>query len=229
MEKGSELSRKIACCIVSQIVQDGNGIKYICEAKERYSAIIQYMKKMLKNNFSQRIINRILKAFLKLSENKDAKNILKNDILKEISDENFIRVLDDSSKILVNNLLIILNENNDNNKICQLKRDLINNVNNNLQNINVINNKNLNNGFNQQINMNNGDIMNQNNINANMMLVNQINQMKIQQGFMISPNYTDINYNIYNSNDINGMNFINNYNSNKGFGNIYFYNTFNNS
>ena len=229
MEKGSELSRKIACCIVSQIVQDDNGIKYICEAKERYSAIIQYMKKMLKNNFSQRIINRILKAFLKLSENKDAKNILKNDILKEISDENFIRVLDDSSKILVNNLLIILNENNDNNKISQLKRDLINNVNNNLQNINVINNKNLNNGFNQQINMNNGDIMNQNNINANMMLVNQINQMKLQQGFMISPNYTDINYNIYNTNDINGMNFINNYNSNKGFGNIYFYNTFNNS
>ena len=32
-----------------------------------------------------------------------------------------------------------------------------------------------------------------------------------------------------NTNDINGMNFINNYNSNKGFGNIYFYNTFNNS
>ena len=229
MEKGSELSRKIACCIVSQIVQDDNGIKYICEAKERYSAIIQYMKKMLKNNFNQRIINRILKAFLKLSENKDAKNILKNDILKEISDEKFIRSLDDSSKILINNLLIILNENNDNNNISQLKRDLINNVNNNLQNINAINNKNLNNSFNQQINMNNGDIMNQNNINANMMLVNQINQMKLQQGFMISPNYTDINYNIYNTNDINGMNFINNYNSNKGFGNIYFYNTFNNS
>ena len=229
MEKGSELSRKIACCIVYQIVQDDNGIKYICEAKERYSAIIQYMKKMLKNKFSQRIINRILKVFLKLSENKDAKNILKNDLLKEISDENFIHLLDDSSKILINNLLIKLNDRDENNKINQLKKDLINNVNNNISNLNIINNKNLNNNFNQQLNMTNVDIINQNNINANIMLVNQINQMKIQQGFMISPNYTDINYNIYNNNDINGINFLNNYNTNKGYGNIYFYNTFKNS
>jgi CCR4-NOT transcription complex subunit 9 len=229
MEKGSELSRKIACCIVYQIVQDDNGIKYICEAKERYSAIIQYMKKMLKNKFSQRIINRILKVFLKLSENKDAKNILKNDLLKEISDENFIHLLDDSSKILINNLLIKLNDRDENNKINQLKKDLINNVNNNISNLNIINNKNLNNNFNQQLNMTNVDIINQNNINANIMLVNQINQMKMQQGFMISPNYTDINYNIYNNNDINGINYLNNYNTNKGYGNIYFYNTFKNS
>lgn len=229
MEKGSELSRKIACCIVYQIVQDDNGIKYICEAKERYSAIIQYMKKMLKNKFSQRIINRILKVFLKLSENKDAKNILKNDLLKEISDENFIHLLDDSSKILINNLLIKLNDRDENNKINQLKKDLINNVNNNISNLNIINNKNLNNNFNQQLNMTNVDIINQNNFNANIMLVNQINQMKIQQGFMISPNYTDINYNIYNNNDINGINYLNNYNTNKGYGNIYFYNTFKNS
>ena len=229
MEKGSELSRKIACCIVYQIVQDDNGIKYICEAKERYSAIIQYMKKMLKNKFSQRIINRILKVFLKLSENKDAKNILKNDLLKEISDENFINLLDDSSKILINNLLIKLNDRDENNKINQLKKDLINNVNNNISNLNIINNKNLNNNFNQQLNMTNVDIINQNNINANIMLVNQINQMKMQQGFMISPNYTDINYNIYNNNDINGINYLNNYNTNKGYGNIYFYNTFKNS
>lgn len=229
MEKGSELSRKIACCIVYQIVQDDNGIKYICEAKERYSAIIQYMKKMLKNKFSQRIINRILKVFLKLSENKDAKNILKNDLLKEISDENFIHLLDDSSKILINNLLIKLNDRDENNKINQLKKDLINNVNNNISNLNIINNKNLNNNFNQQLNMTNVDIINQNNINANIMLVNQINQMKIQQGFMISPNYTDINYNIYNNNDINGINYLNNYNTNKGYRNIYFYNTFKNS
>ena len=229
MEKGSELSRKIACCIVYQIVQDDNGIKYICEAKERYSAIIQYMKKMLKNKFSQRIINRILKVFLKLSENKDAKNILKNDLLKEISDENFIHLLDDSSKILINNLLIKLNDRDENNKINQLKKDLINNVNNNISNLNIINNKNLNNNFNQQLNMTNVDIINQNNFNANIMLVNQINQMKIQQGFMISPNYTDINYNIYNNNDINGINYLNNYNTNKGYRNIYFYNTFKNS
>ena len=50
--------------------------------------------------------------------------------------------------------------------------------------------------------------------------------MKIQQGYMVSPNYTDINFNIYNNNDnyMNHMNYMNNFNSNKGFGNIYYYN-----
>ena len=226
MEKGAELTRKIACCIVSQIVQDDNGSKYICETKERYSAIITYMKKMLKNKCNQVTINRILKAFLKLSENNDAKNILKNDILKEITDKNFINFLCDSSKNILKNLLMILNENDEANKIKELKKDL--SVNNNIQNINVVKNITINNNINinQQLNMNNGDLLNQNNINTNMMLVNQINQMKMQQGFMISPNYTDINFNIYNNNDnyMNNMNYMNNFNSNKGFGNIYYYN-----
>ena len=226
MEKGAELTRKIACCIVSQIVQDDNGSKYINETKERYSAIITYMKKMLKINCNQVTINRILKAFLKLSENKDAKNILKNDILKEITDKNFINFLCDSSKNILNNLLIILNENNETNKIKELKKEL--SVNNNIQNINVVKNITINNNINinQQLNMNNGDLLNQNNNNTNMLLVNQINQMKMQQGFMVSPNYTDINFNIYNNNDnyMNHMNYMNNFNSNKGFGNIYYYN-----
>jgi CCR4-NOT transcription complex subunit 9 len=228
MEKGAELTRKIACCIVSQIVQDDNGSKYISEAKERYSAIITYMKKMLKINCNQVTINRILKAFLKLSENKDAKNILKNDILKEITDKNFINFLCDSSKNILNNLLIILNENNETNKIKELKKEL--SVNNNIQNINIVKNITINNNINinQQLNMNNGDLLNQknSNINTNILLVNQINQMKIQQGYMVSPNYTDINFNIYNNNDnyMNNMNYMNNFNSNKGFGNIYYYN-----
>ena len=226
MEKGAELTRKIACCIVSQIVQDDNGSKYISEAKERYSAIITYMKKMLKINCNQVTINRILKAFLKLSENKDAKNILKNDILKEITDKNFINFLCDSSKNILNNLLIVLNENNEANKIKELKKEL--SVNNNIQNINIVKNITINNNINinQQLNMNNGDLLNQNNNNTNMLLVNQINQMKMQQGFMVSPNYTDINFNIYNNNDnyMNHMNYMNNFNSNKGFGNIYYYN-----
>ena len=226
MEKGAELTRKIACCIVSQIVQDDNGSKYINETKERYSAIITYMKKMLKINCNQVTINRILKAFLKLSENKDAKNILKNDILKEITDKNFINFLCDSSKNILNNLLIVLNENNEANKIKELKKEL--SVNNNIQNINIVKNITINNNINinQQLNMNNGDLLNQNNNNTNMLLVNQINQMKMQQGFMISPNYTDINFNIYNNNDnyMNHMNYMNNFNSNKGFGNIYYYN-----
>ena len=219
MEKGSELSRKIACCIVYQIIQDDNGNKYICEAKERYSAVIQFMKMMLKNKFSQRIISRILKTFLRLSENKDAKNILKNDLLKEIKDKNFIRSLDDSSKNLLNSLLKVLSEKDESTKIKELKNDLIK-----IQNINTNCNNNLNNNSNLQINKNNEDMINQN-INNNMLLINQLNQMKLQPGYMISPNFSEVNYNIYNGNDnyMNKANYLNNQNSTKGYGNMNFY------
>ncbi len=220
MEKGSELSKKIACCIVCQIIQDDNGNKYICEAKERYSAVIQYMKIMLKNKFNQRIIRCILKIFIRLSKNKDARNILKNDLLKEIKDKNFIRALDDSSKNLLNSLLTILNEKDE----CIKIKDINNTNNNNNNNISNINSINVKNNINQQP-KNDEDISNQN-INNNMMMVNQLNQMKMQQGFMISPNFGDVNYNMYNNgndNYMNKINYLNNQNSNKGYGNMNFY------
>ena len=223
MEKGSELSKRIACYIVYQIIQDDNGNKYICEAKERYSAVIRYMKMMLKNKCNHRIIiNLILKIFLRLSENKDARNILKNDLLKEIKDKNFIRSLDDSSKNLLNSLLKKLNEKEEYIQIKETKN--INNNNNNNSNMSNINPINLKNNINQP-SINNEDMSNQN-INNNMMLANQLNQMKMQQGFMISPNFQDVNFNMYNNgndNYMNKINYLNNQNTNKGYGNMNFY------
>ena len=231
MEKGSELSRTMACCIVYKVVQDDCGIKYICEKKERYNGIIQFMRVMMKNKFSQRLIKYILKTFLRLSENKDARYILKNEVLKDIKNESFIRCLDDSSKNLVNILLKILNEKDKTEEIKELKKDL---TNNSVQNMNILNNNHINNtknNINQQLNMNNGDMINQNNITANMLLVNQINQLKMQQRFMISPNFGDINYNMYNGNDnyMNKINCMNNPNPNKGFGNMNFYGIYKNN
>ena len=231
MEKGSELSRTMACCIVYKVVQDDYGIKYICEKKERYNGIIQFMRVMMKNKFSQRLIKYILKTFLRLSENKDARYILKNEVLKDIKNESFIRCLDDSSKNLVNILLKILNEKDKTEEIKELKKDL---TNNSVQNMNILNNNHINNtknNINQQLNMNNGDMINQNNITANMLLVNQINQLKMQQRFMISPNFGDINYNMYNGNDnyMNKINCMNNQNPNKGFGNMNFYGIYKNN
>ena len=231
MEKGSELSRTMACCIVYKVVQDDCGIKYICEKKERYNGIIQFMRVMMKNKFSQRLIKYILKTFLRLSENKDARYILKNEVLKDIKNESFVRCLDDSSKNLLNGLLKILNEKDKTEEIKELKKDL---TNNSVQNMNILNNNHINNtknNINQQINMNNGDMINQNNITANMLLVNQINQLKMQQRFMISPNFGDINYNMYNGNDnyMNKINCMNNQNPNKGFGNMNFYGIYKNN
>ena len=233
MEKGYELARKIACLIVSEIVQDDDGNKYICEEKERVSAVIQLMKKMLKSKFGDRVISRILKSFLKLSENNEARNVLKNDLLKEkeINDQNFIQCLDDTSKNLLNNLFLILDEKNNITK--ETKKDLYinNNNNNNMQNINIVNNINFKNDFNHQMNSaTNGNIIIQNNININMMMANQLNQIKMQPRIMVPPNYNEINYNIYNINDnyMNNINYFNNQNNN-GFGNMNFYNMYKNS
>ena len=231
MEKGSVLSRTMACCIVYKIVQDDNGIKYICEKKERYNGIIQFMRMMMKTKFSQIILKHILKTFLRLSENKDARYILKNEVLKDIKNESLVRCLDDSSKNVLNILLKILNEKDKTEEIKELKKDL---TNNSVQNMNILNNNHINNtknNINQKQNMNNGDMINQNNITANMLLVNQINQLKMQQRFMISPNFGDINYNMYNGNDnlMNKINCMNNQNTNKGFGNMNFYGIYKNN
>ena len=231
MEKGSVLSRTMACCIVYKIVQDDNGIKYICEKKERYNGIIQFMRMMMKTKFSQIILKHILKTFLRLSENKDARYILKNEVLKDIKNESLVRCLDDSSKNVLNILLKILNEKDKTEEIKELKKDL---TNNSVQNMNILNNNHINNtknNNNQKQNMNNGDMINQNNITANMLLVNQINQLKMQQRFMISPNFGDINYNMYNGNDnlMNKINCMNNQNTNKGFGNMNFYGIYKNN
>ncbi len=246
MEKGTELIMAVTCFIVQRIIVDINGLKYICDLSQRLYAIIYVLDTMLQNKISDRIIRNILKIYLGLIENKEAKNLLKTELPQKIRDKNFIKSLEASSKAKVYFLLKSLDEDDSGNdiKIKKLKNDLTNkNNNNNIQNINVIRNNNLNynNYNNYQINVNNLDYnnnnyqMNTNNIdynnnnnnnNLSLMLLNNMNQM--QQGFMLSPTNGDFNYNIYNDND-NYMNQnIYNQNLNNGFGNMNFFNTFNN-
>ena len=229
MEKGSELIRAVTCFIVQRIIVDVNGLKYICELKQRLYAIIYVLDTMLQNKISLRITKNIIKIYLGLIENKEAKTMLKSELPEKIRDEDFIMSLDDSSKVKVNNLLKALDEDESGNdiKIKKLKNDLTNKNNNNIQNINIIKNTNfdnINNLNNYKIPMNynnNSD----NNKSINMMFLNNMNQMKMNPTFMIPG---DFNYNIYNDNE-NCMNSnIYNQNSNNGFTNMNFYNTFKN-
>ena len=201
MEKGTDLIMALSCFIFQRIIVDINGFKYICDLRERLDAIVYVLDTMLKNNN-----------------------------------------LDDSSRAKVIILLKSLDEDDSGNdiKIKKLKNDLTN-KNNSIQNINVIRNSNINcNNFNNypininnveynnnyQMNVNNVNNIEYNNNNLNLMLLNNINQM--QQGFMMSPTNGDFNYNIYNDNE-NYMNHnIYNQNLNNGYGNMNFFNTFNN-
>ena len=244
MEKGSDLSEKTACCIVHQIVQNDIGMNFICQEKERYCAIIQFMKLMLKNKFSPRILNRIFKTFKRLAENKEAKIMIQNELIKELKEDNYTHYLDAYTKNLLNMLLKLLNEQGINENQFKESMKNLNGANNNyikMNNImshnNIINNNNMKNNMNPQMNMNIVDNnLNRNNINNNLILVNQLNQMKMQQSYMIPPNYGDLNfnnynnYNIYSNNDgyINNLNFLNNQNAN-AFNNINYYNMYNNN
>ena len=211
IDRGPLISKVPACLMIHLIVKSDEGLKYICEDKMRYSAIILFMRHMLKNKNNPKIIEQTLKTFLRLAENNDARIILKNTLLKEIKDKNFTKHLNESSKLLNNCLLKILNE-----------KDEINNNKDTNKKINI-NEQQFNFNINQQ--MNNDMMNNQFNINNNMMMVNQMNQIK--QPYMISNNYNDVNnYSMYNNgNDsfLNKMNYLGNQNNNnnKQYMNIY--------
>ena len=227
MEKGNELIRAVTCFIVQRIIDDSSGLNYICQKRERLCAVIYVLNTIIQNKTSPRVIKYILKIYTGLIGNKDAKNLIKQNLPKRLKDQNFTRSLDKSSSDKVTSLINSLEEEEQGTdiKIMKLKIDLTN-KNNNMQSINILNN-NYNNG--NQMNLNNSDMNMNNNKNINMMFMNNINQMKLQSGFMISPPVGDFNYNICNDNE-NYMN-SNLYNQHpiNGFGNINYYNTYKNS
>ena len=229
MEKGTEIIRFTASFIIQRIIEDIEGLKYICDLKERLYVIICVLNAMLQNKPSNRIIKHVLKMFLCLTKNKDAKFLIRQNFPPKLKDLNFIRSLDESSQRKVSSLLKSLKEDEEeDNIIIKLKNDLTNKnkKSNNItvfQNINIINNNNINNFNNgSQINLNNNDLPNNNN-NINMMLMNNMNQMTFPS--MMTPQVNDIYYNIFNDSE----NFINsniyNQNMGNGFPNINYFNT----
>ena len=230
MEKGTEIIRFTASFIIQRIIEDIEGLKYICDLKERLYVIICVLNAMLQNKPSNRIIKHVLKMFLCLTKNKDAKFLIRQNFPPKLKDLNFIRSLDESSQRKVSSLLKSLKEDEEeDNIIIKLKNDLTNKnkKSNNItvfQNINIINNNNINNFNNgSQINLNNNDLTNNNNNNINMMLMNNMNQMTFPS--MMTPQVNDIYYNIFNDSE----NFINsniyNQNMGNGFPNINYFNT----
>ena len=227
MEKGTEIIRFTASFIIQRILEDINGLKYICDLRERLYVIICVLNAMLQNKPSSRIIKHVLKMLLCLKENKEAKLLIRQYFPQKLKDLNFIRSLDESLRKKVNSLLKSLKEEEADNIIIKLKNDLINKNNNNnnitfFQNISIINNNNIKNNYNNgnQMNISTNDTNNNNSIN--MVLSNNVNQMNISS--MMNPQANDIYYNIFN--DSGNLTNPNVYNQNMGnaFPNINYFN-----
>ena len=232
MERGSELSKTVACFIVQRILLDDNGLKYICEKIERLTAINTVLGCMIKNKPSPRLVKHIIRSYSRLAENQEARAILKKNLPSEMKTEEFYNTLDESSKKWLQNLMKILRED----------RNMINNQNPNIANVNSINiniNMNNNNNNNTPNNMNmgmqmdlNNNMNNNMNMAPNMMMINQMN-LQPNQGFMMPQqhNVTDFNYGpIYNNENFMNKNmYMPNQGTNKGFNNMNFYGNFKNN
>ena len=59
MERGSELSKTVACFFVQRILLDESGLKYKCEKAERLNAINTVLYFMIKNKPSKRLVKHI--------------------------------------------------------------------------------------------------------------------------------------------------------------------------
>ena len=222
MERGSELSKTVACFIVQRILLDDSGLKYICEKQERLSAINTVLGFMIKNKPSPRLVKHIIRSYCRLAENQEGKNLLKNNLPQEMKEAEFINTLDESSKKWLQNLNKLLKgerggmmSNNPNGNIG------VNNIN---ININMNNNNNMNMGM--QMDLNNNPNMNNNlNMNPNMMMLNQMNLQS--QGYMMPPQQPgDFNFQMYNEPYINNGIYMGNQNPNGGFNNMNYYGNF---
>ncbi len=222
MERGSELSKTVACFIVQRILLDDSGLKYICEKQERLSAINTVLGFMIKNKPSPRLVKHIIRSYCRLAENQEGKNLLKNNLPQEMKEAEFINTLDESSKKWLQNL----------NKLLKGERGgmMTNNPNGNIGvnniniNINMNNNNNMNMGM--QMDLNNNPNMNNNlNMNPNMMMLNQMNLQS--QGYMMPPQQPgDFNFQMYNEPYINNGIYMGNQNPNGGFNNMNYYGNF---
>ena len=221
MERGSELSKTVACFIVQRILLDDNGLKYICEKQERLSAINTVLGFMIKNKPSSRLVKHIIRSYYRLAENPEGKNLLKNNLPQEMKEMEFINSLDESSKKWLQNL----------NKLLKGERGGImgNNTNGNIgvNNINININMNNNNGMNMGLmDINNNQNLNNNlNLNPNMMMLNQMN-LPPNQGYMMPPQAGDFNFQMYNEPYMNNGIYMPNQNPNNGFNNMNYYGNF---
>ena len=222
MERGSELSKTVACFIVQRILLDDSGLKYICEKPERLNAINTVLGYMIKNKPSSRLVKHIIRSYYRLAENPEGKNLLKNNLPPEMKENEFFNSLDESSKKWLQNL----------NKLLRGERGgmIGNNTNGNIGvnniniNINMNNNNNMNMGMQMDLN-NNPNLNNNMSMNPNMMMLNQMN---LQQGqsYMMPQQPGDFNFPMYNESYINNGIYMGNQNPNNGYNNMNYYGNF---
>ena len=220
MERGSELSKTVACFIVQRILLDDNGLKYICGKSERLSAINTVLGYMIKNKPSTRLVKHIIRSYSRLAENPEGRTLLKTNLPEEMKTEEFYNSLDDSSKKWLMNLMRLLKEDN------RMNNNQNGNIGVNNININInMNHNNMNMGMPMDMN-NNPNLNNNMTIPANMMMMNPMNLQNNQGYMMPQQNIGEFNFQMYNESYLNNNMYMGNQPTNNGFNNVNYYGNF---
>ena len=218
MERGSELSKTVACFIVQRILLDESGLKYICEKAERLNAINTVLCFMIKNKPSQRLVKHIIRSYNRLAENEEGKNLLQNNLPIEMNEPEFINTLDESSRKWLMNLKRVLKG----------EKGVVTNSQNgnmNMNNMNINMNLNHNNGMMNNMGMpmdlnNNPNMSSPMSMNPNMMVLNQMN---LQNQTYMMPQQPNEYMNMYGDQYLNNGMYMGNQNTNNGFSNMNYY------
>ena len=116
METGSELSKTVATFIVQKILHDDTGLDYICQAYERFYAVTTVLNNMVaalvKSSSPQRLLKHVIRCYIRLADNRRAREALKPALPEPFRDGSFTDVLkeDNSLKQWLGRLLMQLNE-----------------------------------------------------------------------------------------------------------------------
>lgn len=113
MESGSELSKTVATFIVQKVLLDEMGLQYVCATGERFYAVSAVLNNMIDHltvNPSVRLLKHIVRCYLRLSDNPQARDALRECLPMTLRDETFANVLRDdlTVKKWLSQLLVVV-------------------------------------------------------------------------------------------------------------------------
>lgn len=98
MESSSDLSKTVAIFIVQKILMDDAGLTYVCQTYDRFQAVSSVLKLMVDQMAvkpSVRLLRHVIKCYLRLADNPDARAALKERLPPALRDHTFDGVLAD--------------------------------------------------------------------------------------------------------------------------------------
>jgi CCR4-NOT transcription complex subunit 9 len=115
MESSAELSKTVAIFIVQKILTDDHGLSYVCQTYERFAAVASVLKTMvdqLVTNQASRLLKHVVRCYLRLSDNVDARKALIQCLPESLKDGTFHMVLreDPATKKCLAQLLLNLGD-----------------------------------------------------------------------------------------------------------------------